>query len=108
MISCYRKEHSGQTAVDKTEEGGDDVKSSCPLCSGLHTYYNGANKGERNREVEQISKKASQFRLQAATRLHEVGIASNRGSACRGEYVPGLCTHRPSNHESWGHPKPVS
>ena len=20
---------------------------------------------------------------------------------CRGEYVPGLCTHRPSNHESW-------
>ena len=30
-----------------------------------------------------------------------VGIASNRGSACRGEYVPGLCTHRPSRHESW-------
>ena len=52
--------------------------------------------------------KASQFGLQAATRLHEVGIASNRGSACRGEYVPGLCTHRPSNHESWEHPKPVS
>ena len=20
---------------------------------------------------------------------------------CRGEYVPGHCTHRPSNHESW-------
>ncbi len=20
---------------------------------------------------------------------------------CRGEYVPGPCTHRPSNHESW-------
>ena len=20
---------------------------------------------------------------------------------CCGEYVPGLCTHRPSNHESW-------
>ena len=44
--------------------------------------------------------KQSQFRLQAETRLHEVGIASNRESACRGEYVPGLCTHRPSNHES--------
>ena len=42
----------------------------------------------------------SQFGLQAATRLHEVGIASNRGSACRGEYVPGSCTHRPSHHES--------
>ena len=31
---------------------------------------------------------------------HEAGIASNRGSACRGEYVPGPCTHRPSHHES--------
>ena len=28
------------------------------------------------------------------------GIASNRGSARRGEYVPGPCTHRPSHHES--------
>ena len=24
----------------------------------------------------------------------------------RGEYVPGPCTHRPSHHPSWGHPKP--
>ena len=34
------------------------------------------------------------------TRLHEVGIASNRGSECHGEYVPGPCTHRPSHHGS--------
>ena len=34
------------------------------------------------------------------TRLREAGIASNRGSACRGEYVSGPCTHRPSHHES--------
>ena len=66
------------------------------------------NKEKRSREVEQTSKTTSQFRLQAATRLHEVGIASNRGSACRGEYVPGPCTHRPSHHESWEYPKPVS
>ena len=65
------------------------------------------NKEKRSREVEQTSEKSSQFRLQAATRLHEVGIASNRGSACRGEYVPGSCTHRPSHHESLQHPKPV-
>ena len=44
--------------------------------------------------------KLSQFGLQAATRLHEVGIASNRRSACCGEYVPGPCTHRPSHHGS--------
>ena len=47
-----------------------------------------ANRGKQSREVEQIPKKSPQFGLQAATRLHEVGIASNRGSACRGEYVP--------------------
>ncbi len=23
------------------------------------------------------------------------------------EYVPGPCTHRPSHHESWKHPKPT-
>ena len=63
--------------------------------------------GSEYREVERILKSRSQFGLQAATRLHEVGIASNRGSACRGEYVPGSCTHRPSHHESLQHPKSV-
>ncbi len=63
---------------------------------------------EATARAEANPKKASQFRLQAATRLHEVGIASNRGSECRGEYVPGLCTHRPSNHESREDPKSVS
>ena len=39
-----------------------------------------------------ISEISPQFRLRAAIRPHEVGIASNRGSACRGEYVLGSCT----------------
>ncbi len=52
-------------------------------------------------------KKPSQFGLFSATREHEVGIASNRGSARRGEYVPGPCTHRPSHHGSWFYPKAV-
>ncbi len=42
----------------------------------------------------------SQFGLQAETRLHEAGIASNGRSAHYREYVLGSCTHRPSNHES--------
>ena len=49
--------NSNQTAGDKSEEGGDDVKSSCPICLGLHTYYNGYHKEKRNRKVEQNSKK---------------------------------------------------
>jgi hypothetical protein len=64
-------------------------------------------RGQRSREVERIPKSRSQFGLQAATRLHEAGIASNRRSAYCGEYVPGPCTHRPSHHESHSHPKPV-
>ena len=95
------------TAAENAEEGGDDVKSSCPLCSGLHTYYNGMDRGKRNREVERNPKSIPQFGLQAATRLHEVGIASNRRSAYCGEYVPGPCTHRPSHHGSRSHPKPA-
>ena len=51
-------------------------------------------------DTEATSENQSQFGLKSATRLHEVGIASNRESECRGEYVLGLCTHRPSNHES--------
>ena len=58
------------------------------------------NKEKRNREVKPIPQICSQFGSQSATRLREAGIASNRGSACRGEYVPGPCTHRPSHHES--------
>ncbi len=37
--------HSGGTAGDKPEEGGDDVKSSWPLRDGLHTCYNGSDNG---------------------------------------------------------------
>src|SRR5260370_22935804 len=72
---------SGGTAGVKPEEGGDDVKSSWPLCPGLHTCYNGANKGTQTREREQIPKNTPQFRSKAATPLREAGIASNRGSA---------------------------
>ena len=97
-------EDSGETAGDNSGEGRDDVKASCPLCSGPHTCYNGDYKEKRDRKVERISKKSSQFGLWAATRPHEVGVASNRGSECRGECVPGSCTHRPSHHGSWGCP----
>ena len=38
------------------EEGGDDVKSSWPLRAGLHTCYNGGDRGTRRRKPEQISK----------------------------------------------------
>ena len=49
--------HSGGTAGDKPEEGGDDVKSSWLLRVGLHTCYNGAHRGKRGCEAEPILKR---------------------------------------------------
>jgi hypothetical protein len=86
--------------VNNTEEGGDDVKSSWPLRVGLHTCYNGRYRRLRKRELELILQSLPQSGLESATRLHEAGIASNRESECRGEYVLGPCTHRPSRHGS--------
>src|SRR6185295_473257 len=48
--------HFGETAGDKPEEGGDDVKSSWPLRAGLHTCYNGGDRGEQRCKPEPISK----------------------------------------------------
>ena len=44
--------------------------------------------------------KLSHSRLFSATREHEDGITSNRGSARHGEIVPGPCTPRPSRSEN--------
>ena len=78
-----------------------------PYVLGYTRTTMGFNRGMQSREAKPISKTNSQFGSEAATRLREVGIASNRRSACCGEYVPGPCTHRPSHHESLQHPKPV-
>ncbi len=55
--------HSAETAGDKPEEGGDDVKSSWPLCLGPHTCYNGRYKPLQACEGELIGKSRSQFGL---------------------------------------------
>src|SRR5215213_3674933 len=62
-------------------------------------------KGCKTARWSESHQSQSKFGSQSATRLREGGVASNRGSACRGEYVPGPCTHRPSHHESRQYPK---
>lgn len=54
---------SCETAGVKPEEGGDDVKSACPLYPGLHTRYNGRDNGLPSREAEPIPQTRSQFGL---------------------------------------------
>ncbi len=48
--------HSDETAGDKPEEDGDDVKSSWLLRVGLHTCYNGNYREKRRSDLEQIFK----------------------------------------------------
>ena len=97
---------SRETAVVKTEEGGDDAKSAWPSDGLGDTRVTVA--GTKRREAAKRSKShqtQSRFGLESATRLHENGIASNRESARHGEYVLGFCTHRPSSQKREGHPK---
>jgi len=76
MLNC-----TYQTAGVNPEEGGDDVKSAWLLRLGRHACYNGQYNGLPTREGELIPKNWSQFGLESATRLHEVGIASKCVSA---------------------------
>ena len=96
---------SRQTAGDKGEEGGDDVKSAWPLCLGLHTRYNGQYKGTLSRKMEQTPKiglssdwglKFDPMKLESLVTVYH---------PWHGEYVLEFCTHRPSNQGSRGYLK---
>ena len=63
LVASISDGYSRETARVNLEEGGDDVKSSCPLWPGLHTCYNGVNKGKQSGDAEQIPKITSQFGL---------------------------------------------
>ena len=74
-----------------------------------HTHPTMAkNNGLQASNSKRIPEISPQFRLGSATRPHEVGISSNRGSAGRGEYVLGSCTHRPSRQQSREWMKPAA
>ncbi len=47
----------------------------------------------------QKARLSSDWSLQPDSTKLELLVIANQ--LCRGEYVPGPCTHRPSNHESW-------
>ena len=72
------------------EEGGDDVKSSCPLCLGLHTCYNGRYNEMQYREVEQNYKTglSSDCRLKLAYMKLELLVIANQNVAVN--TFPGL------------------
>ena len=90
QLPARRGGDSGETAGDNSEEGGDDVKSSCPLCLGLHTCYNGRNKGKRLGNQERISKSgpSSDCGLQPAHMKSELLVIADQHAAVNA--FPGL------------------
>ena len=56
QLPSRRGGHSGGTAGDKPEEGGDDVKSSWPIWPGPHTCYNGGDSGRPRGDAAPIPK----------------------------------------------------
>ena len=76
--------------MDNTEEGGDDVKSSCPLCLGLHTCYNGHYNVKQGSDAERNMKSvpSSDCRLQpACMKLESLVIADQHAAV---NTFPGL------------------
>ena len=63
MLPAVKRRGLFRDCLSNQEEGGDDVKSACPLCSGLQTCYNGRYKGLPSREVEPIPQSRPQFGL---------------------------------------------
>ncbi len=99
--------HSEETAGDKPEEGGDDVKSSWPLWAGLHTCYNGDYSGMRRSNPELIPKGrlSSDCTLQLECMKSESLVIAHQHGAVN--TFPGLVRTAPSHHGSWFYPKPV-
>ncbi len=78
------------TAGDNPEEGGDDVKSSCPSRPGLHTCYNGATEGceAARRSEPQKQRPSSDCSLQPGCTKPESLVIADQNAAVN--TFPGL------------------
>ncbi len=92
---------SGKTAGVKPEEGGDDVKSSWPLCLGCTRATMVGTEGSNTVRWGKSQKPSpsSDCRLKFACMKPESLVIAYQ--LRRGECVPEPCTHRPSSHGSW-------
>lgn len=73
------------------KEGTTSSQHGAYVQGNTHTTMD-KNSELQARKCKLISEICPQFRLWAATRPHEDGLGSNRGSANRGEYVLSSCT----------------
>src|SRR3546814_18879095 len=78
------------TTLFRSEEGGDDVKSSWPLRAGLHTCYNGGDSEQLTRESMLISQNrlSSDCSLQLESMKEESLVIADQHAAVN--TIPGL------------------
>src|SRR5262249_16395828 len=95
QLPSGRAGHSEGTAGDKPEEGGDDVKSSWPLWAGLHTCYNGGDRGRQGSDPAPISK--SRLSSDCSLPLESMKLESlvNADQHAAGDNFPGPVHHDP-------------
>ena len=62
----------------------------------------GSNNEKQYREVEQNSKTILSSDCSLELDYMKLELLVMADQLCRREYVPVPCTHRPSNHGSWG------
>src|SRR5258707_11859824 len=92
QLPSGRAGHSAETAGDKPEEGGDDVKSSWPLWAGLHTCYNGGDRGRQRGDPPPISKSRLSSDCSLQPESMKSGSLVNAGQQAPGETFPGPVT----------------
>ncbi len=97
---CCLLQESGETAPSRGRKVGMTPSQHVPLTSWAARALQSPLQRGAKAKAGANPKKRRQFGLRSATRPHEAGIASNRGSAHHGEYVLEPCTHRPSTQGS--------
>src|SRR3954452_5476237 len=108
MLPAIKTGTHGRLPVTNRRKVGMTSSHHAPYALGYTRATLAGTKGCKLARVSESQKAGpgSDWRLKLASMKAELLVIAYQ--QCRGEYVPGLCTHRPSHHESWQHPKPVA
>ena len=108
MLPAIRSGTHGRLPVTNRRKVGSKSSHHAPYVLGYTRATLADTKGcklVRGSESQKVGL-GSDWRLKLASMKAELLVIADQ--QCRGEYVPGPCTHRPSHHESRQYPKPVA
>src|SRR5215471_16907010 len=108
MLPAIRSGTHGRLPVTNRRKVGTTSSHHAPYVQGYTRATLARTEGCNTARWSESQKArlGSDWRLKLASMKVELLVIADQ--QCRGEYVPGPCTHRPSHHESRQHPKPVA